>query len=127
MLLRRAIAAAAGLIVAASHANAAEDGDALARFDAFVIGAGATEVCNPAFDWSRLQFDAAAIGQGAYDKLLSDLESKAPKHPRNAENADRALKLRTEEMMRQGALSVAEKGCDDPAIRALLKRFEGDS
>jgi hypothetical protein len=124
-LLRRRLAAIVGAFVAASPAIGADD--ALARLDAFVVGIGATEVCNPSFDWSRLHFDAAAVGQGAYDKLLSDLEAARPKDPGNPENADRALKLRTEEMLRQGAQAVAEKGCDDAEIRRLLKRLEGGS
>jgi hypothetical protein len=121
---RRRTSALAALLIAAG-AMAADDGEALKRFDAFAFGMGATEVCNPAFDWSRLQFDAALIGQGAYDRLLADFESAQPRNPANVESADRALKARAEEQMRQGALSVAEKGCDHPEIRALLSRFEG--
>lgn len=124
MLVRGIGALAALMLPWASAAIGANDADSLQRFDEYIMGMAITNVCNPSFVWSKPSDNTATIGRKAYEQLLSELESKAPNDSTNPMNADRALKLRTEELLRKAGQNVAEKGCGDLEIETLRNRFE---
>jgi hypothetical protein len=113
------------LVMLARLAIASDGADALERYDAEVKGAMVTDSCNPTFDWkTRPPLDTAKVGKNAYEKLLSDLELRAPGDARNAANAEFEFRLRLERVMREGRQSVAEKGCEDPEIQAQMRQFQ---
>ena len=114
------------LTILLSYAFASADAasaDPIARLDEMLIGAAVADACDPAFDWDRLRSSAHDVGRQAYEKFLGDLRTEQPNGANTEWEADRALKLRTEEVLGNGKRLVADKGCDDPEIQGRLVKL----
>jgi hypothetical protein len=111
------------VIVVPQLACASRQIDPLKEFDDNIIGAVIAGRCRPSFDWKKRFESDDTTGRKAYEKILSDWQAKNPSDAKNEEYADRAFKLRMEEMFRKGEQMVSEKGCQDPEVLDRLRIF----
>jgi hypothetical protein len=96
-------------------------------FDENTVGAAIVNACDAAFDWKRGSQLAALIGKNAYDELLHQLRSQEPIVPKSEQKADDALQSRMAENLWRGARLVAQKGCEDPEVQALVRTSEEEN
>lgn len=119
----KGLAAFTALIFAPAIAIPSMESDPLDQLDENMIGAAITKHCRPGFDWNTYVQSADALGRKAYDIFVRDFQAKYPRGPTNEIRADRALRLRMEEMLRKGEKIVSEKGCEDLDIQKRLQNF----
>src|SRR5439155_25018303 len=105
-------------------AAASTQTDPIKRLDEDMVGAAITNVCNPSFDWKKRMKSADRLGREAYEVILKRMRAANPNDPDNETKADRAFKLRSQEMYRKGEQLVSEKGCADLDVQDRLREFE---
>ena len=120
--LKRFVAFSA-LVLAPAISTPSMESDPLDQLDENMIGAAITKHCRPGFNWDKHMQSADALGRKAYDIFVRDFRAKYPHDPNNEIRADRALRLRMEEMLRKGEQIVSEKGGEDLDIQKRLQKF----